>query len=135
MIAILFLINWYEVPRYKGGNKIAKYIDVKIMLEKTIKVDTDDLVDALKIAKSEYPNLELTQEWLNARNVTIGENPIIDGASHYLAELCHEDFDKESLNDILDIIYGHNEIRDYIYNETMEILKDKYHVNITDIKI
>lgn len=105
------------------------------MLEKTIKVDTDDLDEALKIAESEYPNLELTQEWLDARNVTIKENSVISRSAHYLAEIHHEEFDIESINNVLDIIHGHNEIRDHIYNETMEILKNKYHVNITDIKM
>lgn len=105
------------------------------MLEKTIKVDTDDLDEALKIAESEYPNLELTQEWIDARDVTIKENQVIMVCAERLADLSHENFDKKSIEETQDIMFGNNKVKDYIYDETMEILKDKYHVNITDIKI
>ena len=52
---------------------MAKYIDVKIVLEKTMKIDTDNLDEALKIAEEDYPDLELTPEWLDARDVSISE--------------------------------------------------------------
>ena len=42
-----------------------------------MKVETDNLEEALRIVKNEYPNLELTSEWLDARDITIKENQVI----------------------------------------------------------
>lgn len=114
---------------------MAKYIDVKIVLEKTMKIDNDNLQEALKIAEDEYPDLELTPEWLNARDVTLSENPIINCVAERLADLSYKKIDKENINETLDLMFGKSEIRDYIYDEAMEILKNKYHVDITDINI
>lgn len=55
--------------------------------------------------------------------------------SERLADLSHENFDKKSIDETLDIMFGNNEVKNYIYDEAMEILKNKYHVNITDINI
>ncbi len=114
---------------------MAKYIDIKMTLEKTMKVNNDDLQEALKIAEDEYPMLELTPEWFDARDVTISENPIISSVAERIADLSHENFDKESIHETLDLIFGKSEIRDYIYDEAMEVLKNKYHVDIDDIDI
>jgi len=114
---------------------MAKYIDVKITLEKTMKVDNDDLSEALGIAEREYPDLELTPEWLDARDVTISENPIISSVAERLASLSYENFDKKSIDETLDLMFGKSEIKDYIYEEAIEILKNKYHVDFTNINI
>lgn len=114
---------------------MAKYIDVKITLEKTIKVDSNNLQEALQIAEDEYPDLELTPEWLDARDVTINENPIISSVAERLASLSYENFDKKSIDETLDIMFGNSEIKVYIYDEALEILKNKYHVDFTNINI
>lgn len=74
---------------------MAKYIDVKVSLEKTIKVDNDNLEEALKIAENQFPDLELTSEWLDAREVTFKENLIIGLSAEKFAELYHNNFDKK----------------------------------------
>lgn len=114
---------------------MAKYIDVKIVLEKTMKVDTNNLDEALKTAKENYPDLELTPEWLDAREVIIRENPIIEVSANRLADLSYKNFDKKLIDETLDIMFGDNEIKDYVYNEAIEILKNKYHIDIKDINI
>lgn len=114
---------------------MAKYIDVKITLEKTMKVDNDNLEEALEIARNEYPDLELTPEWLDARNVELKENVVIRTSAERLADLYHAEFNREDIEDTLDILFGKSEIRDYIYNETIDILKNKYHLEKIDIKI
>lgn len=125
------LVFYYAIKEVK----MAKYIDVKITLEKTMKIDNDNLDEAIEIAKSEYPDLELTPEWLDARDVTISENPIISSVAERLASLSYENFDKKSIDETLDIMFGKSEIRDYIYDEAMEILKNKFHIDITTINI
>ncbi len=103
-------------------------------MEKTIKVDNDNLEEALEIARNEYPDLELSPEWLDARNVEIKENIFIRPSAERLADLCHEEFNREDIEYTLDVLFGKSEIRDYVYNEMMEILKNKYHVNTIDIE-
>lgn len=114
---------------------MAKYIDVKIVLEKTMKIDTDNLDEALKIAEEEYPDLELTPEWLDARDVSISENPIIEVCANRLADLSYNNFDKKLIDESLDIMFGDSEIKDYVYNEALDILKEKYHLDFSDISI
>lgn len=100
-----------------------------------MKVDSDDLNQAIDIAKRDFADLELTQEWLDAREVSFKENPIVKVASEKWAELFHDNFDDEVLEDCIDLFLGGEEIRNYVYNETLEILKNKYHVDISNIKI
>lgn len=114
---------------------MAKYIDVKVSLEKTIKVDNDNLEEALKIAENQFPDLELTSEWLNAREVTFKENLIIGLSAEKLAELYHNNFDKKDLEELLDLIFGNTDIKECIYNETISILKNKYHMDEIDINL
>lgn len=114
---------------------MAKYIDVKIVLEKTMKIDTDDLNEAIKIAEESYPDLELTPEWLDARDVSLSENSIIGVCANRLADLSYNNFDKKLIDETLGIMFGDSEIKDYVYNEALEILRNKYHVDINDIII
>lgn len=114
---------------------MAKYIDVKIVLEKTMKIDTDDLNEAIKIAEESYPDLELTPEWLDARDVSLSENSIIGVCANRLADLSYNNFDKKLIDETLGIIFCDSEIKDYVYNEALEILRNKYHVDINDISI
>lgn len=100
-----------------------------------MKVDSDDLDQAIDIAQQQLVDLELTQEWLDARNVSFKENPIVKGASETWAELFYNNFNNKVLKDCIDLFLGGEEIRDYVYNETLEILKNKYHVDISNIKI
>ena len=100
-----------------------------------MKVDSDDLNQAIDIAQRNLADLELTQEWLDAREVSFKENPIVKKASEKWAELFCDDFDVETLNLCIDVFLNGEEIRDYVYNETLEILKNKYHVDISNIKI
>lgn len=114
---------------------MAKYIDVKVLLEKTIRIDNDNLQEALEIVKKQFPDLELTAEWLDSREVTFKENILINSSAEKLAELCHNDFNIEYLKDILDMLLDEDEAKDYIYNETINILKNKYYKSDLDIKI
>ena len=114
---------------------MSKYIDIEIHLKKTMKVDSDDLNQAIDIAKQQLADLELTQEWLDARDISFKENPIIKVAAEKCAELFCDAFDDKDLNDFIDISFGNEEIKDYVYDETLKILKDKYQVDISNIKI
>ena len=100
-----------------------------------MKIDNDDLNEALEIAKDQFSELELTSEWLDARDVSFEENIFISQSANKLAELFHNDFDMESLNDFLDIVFIDKDVRNYVYEETLSILKDKYNLDVKDIKI
>lgn len=114
---------------------MSKYIDVKISLEKTIKIDSNSLDDALKIAKDQFSELELTSDWLNAREVTFTENKIIEMSAKKFAELYYNNFDEKDFKELLDILFIDIDIKENIYNETINILKTKYHDNDINIKI
>ncbi len=114
---------------------MAKYIDVKVSLEKTIKIDNDNLDEALKIAENQFPDLELTPEWLDAREVTFSENTIINLSAEKFAELYHNNFNEKDFKELLNLIFGNAEIKECIYNETIDILKNKYHENNLNIQI
>ena len=114
---------------------MSRYINVEVSLKKTMKIDNDDLNEALEIAKDQFSELELTSEWLDARDVSFEENIFISQSANKLAELFHNDFDMESLNDFLDIVFIDKDVRNYVYEETLSILKDKYNLDVKDIKI
>ena len=109
---------------------MAKYIDVEVSLKKIIKVDTDDVDKAMSIAQDEFPDLELTEEWLNDRDVKFKENLIITNSANKIAELFKDNYTNEYLNDFLDVAFGKSDIRNYVYEEILDVLKNKYNVDI-----
>ncbi len=114
---------------------MAKYIDVEIKFKKTIKVDNDDLQEALKIAEDEYPDLELTPEWLKARKIELKENMLIESCAEILAKRYYTNFNQRNLEEEIGLIFKDADIKDYVYDETISILKNKYHIADIDIKI
>ncbi len=113
---------------------MAKYIDIDISIKKTIKIETDDLNTALKKAEEILPELEMSSDWLNSRNVSIKENPIISKSSNYIASLLKDNFSTDTLETILDA-FVKDELKDYIKEEILNILKNKYQIDIENIKI
>lgn len=114
---------------------MSKYIEVNISLNKIIKVDNDNLEQAIEIAKEQFSELELTSEWLDARNVTFTENKFIEESVETLARLYHKDFKSKDLRELIDMCFVDKDLKQYIYEETLDLLKNKYNVDINDIKI
>ena len=109
---------------------MAKYIEVNVKLNKIIKVDNDNLEQALEIAKDQFQELELTSEWLDARDVTFSENQFIQKSVESIAKLFHEDFKINDLREFVDMIISDKDTKEYIYEETLDLLKNKYNIDI-----
>ena len=103
-----------------------------MLLEKTMKIDTDDLVKAIEIAQEQLPELELTSEWLDARDISFNEDKFIISTAQSLAKLYHENFDDDNLRDFINTIFRNNEEKEYIYEETLKILETQYNVDINN---
>ncbi len=114
---------------------MAKYIDVDISLKKTIKVDCDNSTEAIEIAKNQLSDLEMSDDWLNARIVTFKENKFIESSAKKIAELYHDNFDSSKLQEFLDITFMDQDVRELISKETLDILQNKYKIDINSIKI
>ena len=116
-------------------NNLSKYIKVKIELEKTIKVEKDKLEDAIDEVNNLLPELETTSEWLNCRNVEMKENTIVNDSAKYISMLFSKQVGKEhykkDVRDFVDIALN-NDIADYVYEETINILKKDYNMNFVD---
>ena len=117
---------------------MAKYIHVVSNLDKIIKVDVDDTNKALEIAKEQFSELELTDEWLNARSVDFEEDRFIMESAEAIAKLYStqvvDKLDKKEIKDFIDIaLIG--DIKEYVYDETIDILENKYHKEFMDIKL
>ena len=115
---------------------VSKYIKVKINLEKTVKIDKDNLKDAIADVKDSLSELETTDEWINSRCVTIEEDKRIKDSSKYIAELFSKQVgDKHYKSDVFDFIkiaFVDNTIINYVYDETINIFEDDYNFNFVD---
>ncbi len=100
----------------------------RVSLEKIMKLDTDNSEKAIEMAQDDFPYLEQTAEWLNEREVTFKENTFISRSAEKLAELYHKNFNMKDFKELLDIAFGSTEIRNFIYDETLCILENKYGV-------
>ncbi len=116
---------------------MATYINVKTELNKIIKVDTDNYDKAIDIARKDFSELELTSDWLNKRDVSFEENKTIKQMSELLAELSSKslNFNEE---DLMTLVYAFSKDDDtakYVYEETLNILKEKYNIDKDKINI
>lgn len=115
---------------------MSKYIKVKINLEKTVKVDEDNLKDAIKEVEDSLSELETTDEWLNDREVSIEEDKRIKDSSKYIAELFSKQIgDKHYKSDVFDFIkiaFVDDTIINYVYDEAITILENDYNFNFVD---
>lgn len=118
---------------------MSKYIKVKVDLNKTIKVENDNLDDAIKKAKEDFMELEMTDEWLNERIVTFEEDVIIQNSANYIAELFSkqvtDEYYKSDVLEFITIAFGNKDIINYIFDETINILENKYNINFVDKRI
>ena len=87
------------------------------------------------MVKNQFNNIEFVKKMLDNQNITLRENEIIKKASKRCAELLCDNFSDESLNNLVDIFIGGTDIRNYVYDETLEILKNEYKIDISNIKI
>lgn len=117
---------------------MAKYIHVVSNVDKIIKVDVDDSKKALEIAKEQLSELELTDEWLNSRNVEFEEDRLVMESAETIAKLYStqvvDKLDKKEIYRFIDLVFN-NDVKDYIYDETINILENKYNKEFIDIKI
>ena len=118
---------------------ISKYIRVKSSLNKIIKIDSDNIDEAIEIAKDDFSELELTSEWLNDREVTFEEEKNITKLGKELAKLYSTRSDRyESFDDIkkfIDMVFKDPNIADYVYEETIISLKEDYNICPSNINI
>ena len=77
----------------------------------------------------------MTPEWLDARDVSLTENTFITSTAETLAKLYSKDFDKKNLKEFLNIIFRDKDLKEYIYEETLNLLKEHYHLDINNINI
>lgn len=117
----------------------SKYIRVKSSLNKIIKIDSDNLDEAIEIAKEDFSELELTSEWLNDREVTFEEEKNITKLGKELAKLYSTRSDRyESFDDIkkfADMVFKNPNIADYVYEEIILSLKEDYNICPSNINI
>lgn len=116
---------------------MAKYIDVDVSLKKIIRVDSDNLHQALKIAEEEFYKSETPKKLLDDIKVTFKENKIIGVQTKTIAKLFQnkDEFNKDLLLEFLDLLHFPDDIKEIIYEETLDILKKDYHFDDLDIKI
>ena len=115
---------------------MSKFINVKINLNKIVKVDADSTKEAISMVENELPDLELTNEWLNSREVTIKENNVIQRTAEQIAELYSKnpkDFTEKELDKFLSLLFDGDE-KNYIYEEVIDILKNKYKFDLNKNK-
>ena len=77
----------------------------------------------------------MSDDWLNARIVTFKENKFIESSAKKIAELYHDNFDSSKLQEFLDITFMDQDVRELISKETLDILQNKYKIDINSIKI
>lgn len=116
---------------------MAIYINVKSKLDKVIRVDTDNYDEAIQKARDEFSNLGLSADWVNKRNVSFEENKTIIPMSELLAELSSKslDFNEEELMMLVSAFSKDDTTAKYVFEETINILKEKYHYDIQKIDI
>ena len=106
---------------------------------KIIKIDSDNIDEAIEIAKDDFSELELTSEWLNDREVTFEEEKNITKLGKELAKLYSTRSDRyESFDDIkkfIDMVFKDPNIADYVYEETIISLKEDYNICPSNINI
>ena len=127
------------ILEYKEELSISRYIRVKSSLNKIIKIDSDNIDEAIEIAKDDFSELELTSEWLNDREVTFEEEKNITKLGKELAKLYSTRSDRyESFDDIkkfIDMVFKDPNIADYVYEETIISLKEDYNICPSNINI
>ena len=115
---------------------MSKYIKVKINLEKTIKVDKDNIDDAIKEVEDSLSDLETTDEWLDDREVNIEEDKRIKDTAQHIAKLFSkqvgDEHYKSDVFDFINIAFINDEIVNYVYDETIYILEHEYNFNFID---
>lgn len=114
---------------------MTKYIDIEIIQKKTIKVDENDLNKAIKQAKNNLAELELTPDWINSRQVTFSENPLISESIKTIARLYSEKFNQKDLEEFIDMVFLDDDIKKYVLEGTLETLKNEYNIEIKKINI
>ena len=114
---------------------MARYIDISF--KKTVKIDSDNLQEAIKTAKEEFYQPETQKKLLNEVNVTFKENPIIRKQAETIARLYQKEseFSQDNLQEFLDVLFGSDEVKINIYNDILKILKTDYHYEDLNIKI
>ena len=84
-----------------------------------------------------FTDYELSSEYLDERDLNVEENTYIKNTAEAIAKfLCDEgNITLEEVEKCVDIFTRDSSTNDFIYDETIEILKDKYNIEFNDIKI
>ena len=111
---------------------MAMYINVNSHLNRIIKVDTNNYDEAIQKARDEFSDLELSANWIDNRDVSFEENKTILPMAELLAELSSKslNFNEEDLMMLVTAFSKDNDTAKYVYEETMNILKEKYKLDI-----
>lgn len=116
---------------------MAMYINVNSQLNRIIKVDTNNYDEAIQKARDQFSELELTSDWVDKRDVNFEENKTIIPMAELLAEVSSKslNFNEEKLMTLVYVFSKDDETAKYVFEETMNILKEKYHFDIEKIDI
>lgn len=116
---------------------MSMYINVKTELNKIIKVDTDNYDEAMSVARENFSELDITSDWIDKRDVKFEENKTIVPMAELLAEVSSKslNFNEDELMTLVYAFSNDDDTAKYVFEETMKILKEKYHFDIEKINI
>lgn len=99
-------------------------------MDKIIPVEEDNLEKAIEKAQEIFTNNELTAEYLESRNLDFVENTSIKAYAGVIAKEIYNKYEDnwsyEDVQNYVDEMLKSNEISDYIYEESIEILNNDY---------
>ena len=103
-------------------------------MDKIIKVDSDNELNAYEQAQEEFYGNELESEYLNSREVTFEENKFItlyaETISNRLYNLYKDELGYNDVKEEIETLLGKSEFSDFVQEETLNILNDKYNLNL-----
>ena len=119
---------------FHSSDQLVLYIHTN----KIIKVDSDELDDAINKAKDTFEKLKLSGVYQN-ENDFIFEEVNIEKVGKQLANMYNARVDKSAgLDDVMwivDMICDDPDLVDYIQEETIKSLEDDYNIILNDIQI
>ncbi len=119
----------------KGEVKIAKYVNVRVTLNKIIKVDSESESNVIQKAKEKFYENELNSEYLDARKVMFEENKFVslyaEELSSNLYNLYKENLTYDQVKENVESLFKvYGEFSECVLEETLNILADKYNLDL-----